>query len=104
MNFKKLMKEAQKAQAKAAEVQEKLTAARVEGTAGGGLVRAVVDGHGAVVGLEIDSRVMDPDEPEALADLILVAIQEAQKQAKEVAEREMQSTLGALGGFLGGGF
>jgi len=104
MNLKKLMKEAQKAQAKAAEVQEKLAAARVEGVAGGGLVRAVADGHGTIVGLEIKPEAIDPDDPEALADLVLVAVQEAQKNAKELAEREMQSTMGALGGLLGGGF
>ena len=104
MNLKKLMKEAQKAQARAAEVQEKLTAARVEGTAGGGLVRAVADGHGAILEIEIQPEAIDPEDPEALADLVLVAVQDAQQKAKELAEREMQSTMGSLGGLLGGGF
>jgi len=104
MNLKKLMKEAQKAQAKAAEVQQKLAEARVEGSAGGGLVRAVADGHGTILNVEIKPEAIDPEDPEALADLMLIAIQDAQKKAKELAEAEMQSTMGSLGGLLGGGF
>jgi len=104
MNLKKLIKEAQKAQAKAAEIQARLAEARVEGSAGGGLVRAVADGHGRIVELEIRPEAVDPDDVEALADLVLVAVQDAQEKARELAEREMQGSLGALGGLLGGGF
>jgi len=104
MNLKKLLKEAQKAQAKAAEVQAKLAEARVEATAGGGLVKAVADGHGNIVGLEVKPEAIDPEDPEALADLILVAVQEAQAKARELAEKEMQGSLGGLGSLLGGGF
>ncbi len=104
MDFKKLMKEAQKAQAKAAEVQQRLAEARVEGSAGGGLVRVLVNGHGRVIAIEIKPEAVDPSDAESLADLILVAVQEAQSKAQELAEREMRGTLGALGGLLGGGF
>ncbi len=102
MNLKKLMKEAQKAQAKAAEIQEQLAQARVVGQAGGGLVRAEADGHGKIVALEIRPEAVDPDDPEALADLVLVAVQEAQARAAELAQETMQGSLGGLGGLLGG--
>ncbi len=104
MNLKKLMKEAQKAQAKAAEIQARLAETEVVGTAGGGLVRVVANGHGQVLGVEIQPEAVDPDDVEALADLVLVAVQDAQAKARELAEREMQGSLGALGGLLGGGF
>ena len=104
MNLKKLLKEAQKAQAKAAEVQARLAEARVEGKAGGGLVRVVADGHGQVLEVEIKPEAVDPDDVEALADLVLVAVQEAQAKARALAEREMQGSLGVLGGLMGGGF
>ncbi len=104
MNLKKLMKEAQKAQAKAAEIQARLAETEVVGSAGGGLVRVVANGHGQILGVEIQPDAVDPDDVEALADLVLVAIQDAQAKARELAEREMQGTLGALGGLLGGGF
>jgi len=104
MNLKKLMKEAQKAQAKAAEIQARLAETEVVGSAGGGLVRVVANGHGQILGVEIQPEAVDPDDVEALADLVLVAIQDAQAKARELAEREMQGTLGALGGLLGGGF
>lgn len=102
MNLKKLMKEAQKAQARAAEAQEKLARARVEGSAGGGLVRVSADGHGRIVALEIRPEAIDPEDPEALADLVLVAVQEAQAKAAALAEETMQGTLGSLGHLLGG--
>ncbi len=102
MNLKKLMKEAQKAQARAAEVQEKLAQARVEGSAGGGLVRVSADGHGRIVALEIRPEAIDPEDPEALADLVLVAVQEAQAKAAALAEETMQGTLGGLGHLFGG--
>jgi len=102
MNLKKLMKEAQKAQARAAEVQEKLAQARVEASAGGGLVRVSADGHGRIVALEIRPEAIDPEDPEALADLVLVAVQEAQAKAAALAEETMQGTLGGLGHLLGG--
>jgi len=104
MNLKKLMKEAQKAQAKAAEIQARLAETEVVGTAGGGLVRVVANGHGQILGVEIQPEAVDPDDVEALADLVLVAVQDAQARARELAEREMQGSLGALGGLLGGGF
>ncbi len=104
MNFQKLLKEAKKAQQKAAEVQEKLAAMTVVGSAGGGLVEVTANGHGHVIAVAIKPEAVDPDDVEALEDLLLVAIQDAQAKAAELAEREMGGSLGQVGDMLGGLF
>ncbi|WP_293169733.1 YbaB/EbfC family nucleoid-associated protein [Oceanithermus sp.] len=104
MNFQKLLKEAKKAQQKAAEVQEKLAAMTVVGSAGGGLVEVTANGHGHVIAVALKPEAVDPDDVEALEDLLLVAIQDAQAKAAELAEREMGGSLGQVGDMLGGLF
>ncbi len=104
MNLKKLMQEAQKAQAKAAEIQARLAETEVVGQAGGGLVEVVANGHGRVLGVRIKPEAVDPEDVEALEDLLLVAIQDAQDKAAALAEKEMKGSLGGLGGLMGGLF
>ena len=57
-----------------ARVEEELQAARVEGSAGGGVVRAVVTGKRDVVSITIDPSAVDPDDVEMLQDLVLAAV------------------------------
>ena len=102
MNIQKLMKEAQRAQRKVAEAQERLAAMTVEGSAGAGLVIAAVKGDGSIASVRIDKQVVDPEDVEMLEDLITAAVSEAQRQAKEIQEREMGAAMGGMGG-LGGG-
>ncbi len=104
MNFQKLLKEAKKAQQKAAEVQEKLAEMTVGASAAGGLVEVKANGHGRIVSVQIKPEALDPEDVEALEDLILVAIQEAQEKAAELAEKEMGGSLGGMGDMLGGMF
>ena len=106
MNIQKLMKEAQKAQRKMAEAQEKLAALSVEGSAGGGLVTVTANGDGTVTGVKIDKSAVDPDDLELLEDLVTAAVGEAQRKAKELQESELGSAMGGLGdmGGMGGLF
>jgi len=104
MNFQKLLKEAKKAQQKAAEVQEKLAEMTVTGSAGGGLVEVTANGHGRILAVALKPEAVDPDDVEALEDLLLVAIQDAQAKAAELAEREMGGSLGQVGDMFGGLF
>lgn len=104
MNLQKLMKEAQKAQKKAAEVQEKLGSASVVGSAGGGLVEVSANGHGQIQAVKLKPEAVDKDDIEALEDLLLVAIQDAQAKAHELSEKEMSRELGGIGNMLGGMF
>lgn len=101
MNIQKLMKEAQKAQKKMEEAQARLETISVEGTAGGGMVTATASGSGAITKVKIDPGVIDPEDAELLEDLVMAAVNEAQRKAKEVQESEMGAAMGGLGG-LGG--
>jgi DNA-binding YbaB/EbfC family protein len=104
MNFQKLLKEAKKAQQKAAEIQEKLAGMTVVGTAAGGLVEVTANGHGQIVAIHLKPEAVDPDDVEALEDLLLVAVQDAQAKAAELSEKEMVGGLGQMGQMLGGLF
>lgn len=104
MNIQKIMKEAQKAQKKAADVQEKLSTMTVVGSAGGGLVEVTANGHGQIQALKINPEVVDKDDVESLEDLLLVALKDAQAKAHDLSEKEMSRELGAVGNMLGGMF
>ena len=60
MNIQKLMKEAQKAQRKMAEAQEKLAAMKVEGSAGGGMVRVLATGDGTITSIKLEEKRSQP--------------------------------------------
>ena len=106
MNIQKLMKEAQKAQEKMREAQERLAARTVTGTAGAGLVTVTANGAGEVTGIRIDPKTVDPADVELLEDLVTAAVADAQRKARELQESEMGSALGGMGGMggLGGLF
>ena len=91
-----LMKQAQQFQKKMAEVQEGLRSRVVEGTAGGGMVRAQVNGTLELVALKIDPEVVDPDDVDMLEDLIIAAISQGSKKAQELADKEMAKVTGGL--------
>jgi nucleoid-associated protein EbfC len=106
MNIQKLMKEAQKAQKKMQEAQERLANLSVTGSAGGGLVTATASGDGNITGVKIDPGTVDPDDVELLEDLVMAAVNDAQRKAKELQETEMGAAMGGMGGMggLGGMF
>jgi DNA-binding YbaB/EbfC family protein len=95
-DMSKMLKQAQKLQAEMARIQEELAAERVEATAGGGVVRAVANGHGELVSLTIDPAVVDPADVTLLADLVVAAVNEAQRNARSLAEDRMKSIAGGL--------
>ena len=86
----------------AQQMQEELAAAEVTGTAGGGLVTAVMSGGGELKSLTIDPKVVDPDDVETLADLIVAAVRDANTKAQGLAAAKMGPLAGGLGGDLGG--
>ena len=95
------MKQAQKAQLAQAEMQERLDATAIVGSAGGGMVSVTVNGSGVVRGIKLDKMVVDPSDVEALEDLLLVAIQDAQTKANDLQQTEVQKIMGGLGGMPG---
>ena len=88
-NKGQLLKQAQKFQAKMAELQEELNQRTVEASAGGGMVTAVANGKQEVLSITIDPEVIDPDDVEMLQDLILAAVNDALNRAKEMTNEEM---------------
>ncbi|MFW6158154.1 MAG: YbaB/EbfC family nucleoid-associated protein [Planctomycetota bacterium] len=94
--FGNLMKQAQEMQKKMAQVQDDLANRVVEGSAGGGMVTAQVNGKMKLVALKIDPEVVDPDDVEMLEDLIIAAVSQASKKAEELAQEEMSKVTGGL--------
>ncbi|MFO8035001.1 MAG: YbaB/EbfC family nucleoid-associated protein [Candidatus Bipolaricaulota bacterium] len=95
-DMKQLMQQAQRLQEEMAERQRQLQEERVEATAGGGMVRAVVSGQGRLLELAVSPEVVDPAEVEMLQDLAVAAIQEAQDKAQEKAKELMADLGGGL--------
>ena len=95
-NIQNLLKQAQTFQSQVSRVQAELGNRTVEATAGGGMVRAVVNGRQELVGLKIDARVVDPNDVEMLEDLVAAAVSEALARAGEMAAEEMRKLTGGL--------
>ncbi|MEW6360024.1 MAG: YbaB/EbfC family nucleoid-associated protein [Planctomycetota bacterium] len=94
--MRQAQKQAQKMQKQMEEVQRNLKERVVEGTAGGGMVTAQVNGHKELLNIKIDPEVVDPDDVEMLQDLILAAVNQAMKKAQEIHDSEMQKATGGL--------
>jgi hypothetical protein len=92
-----LMSQVQKLQEEMAKTQEALANEELTVTAGGGAVSVVITGSGEIRGLTLKPEVVDPDDVEMLQDLILAALLDAQKRAKELEEERMGGLTGGMG-------
>jgi DNA-binding YbaB/EbfC family protein len=95
-DFNKIFEQAQQMQARMQQVLSELEKQTVTATAGGGMVTVDADGKGTITRVKIDPSVADPKDVEMLEDLILVAVNEAQKKAAELAKTEMGRLAGGL--------
>lgn len=95
-NMANLMKQAQKMQADMARVQDELKDEHVEVSVGG-VVRVVMTGELALESVSIDPAAVDPDDVVMLQDLVIAAVNEAIRQAQDVASRKMAAVTGGLG-------
>ena len=95
-NMNELLRQAQAMQRKMADVQSQLAAKTVEATSGGGMVTAVANGAQEIVSLRVDKAVVDPNDVEMLQDLVLAAVNDALKKAKEMQQSEMSAITGGL--------
>lgn len=94
--FGDIFKQAQQFQEKLGKIQTELEQARVEGTAGGGMVRIIANGKQEIVELKIEKEVVNPDEVEMLQDLILAALAQAREKAAALAQEKMTALTGGL--------
>lgn len=96
-NLGNMMKQAQAMQQKMAEMQEKLALIEVDGQAGGGMVKATVNGKGEVKRIKIEASVVDPADVGMLEDLIVAAYADARGKADAAMQEETQRLMGGLG-------
>ncbi len=88
-NMQKMMKQAQQLQRKMLEAQEALAEERVEGSAGGGMVKVVADGQQNVLEVAINPEAVDPEDVEMLQDLVLAAVADALKKSRDLTDEKM---------------
>jgi len=93
MNPKQLMKQMQQAQA---QMQQAMGATRVEGSAGGGMVKATMNGHKELVSVTIEKDVVDPNDIGMLQDLVLAAVNEASRKADEAMQGQISAMTGGM--------
>ncbi|CAL9513580.1 Nucleoid-associated protein [Streptomyces sp. enrichment culture] len=99
--MQQLLQQAQKMQQDLTTAQQELAEASVEGTAGGGLVKATVSGSGELMRLVIDPKAVDPDDTETLADLVLAAVRDANSAASELQQQKLGPLAQGMGGMPG---
>ena len=90
------LRQAQQLQARLAKAQEELEEMTVEGSAGGGAVRAVVSGKLKVQAVHIDPDAVDPDDVQMLEELVLAAVNEGLQKAQDAAQQKMGALTGGL--------
>ncbi len=104
MGMGNLQRMAMQMQQEMERIQAELAETEVEGSAGGGVVRATVTGKQTLVSVTIDPSAVDPDDVDMLQDLVTVAVNEALDASRRLAEQKMgalTSMTGGLGGLLG---
>ena len=97
-----MIKQAQKMQQDMLKMQEEMESKEYDATAGGGMVKAVVNGKHEVLSLTINPEAVDPEYVEMLQDMVVAAVNEAMRKAEAEAAQNMSKLTGGLN--LGGLF
>tara|TARA_B100000989_G_scaffold276585_1_gene236932 strand:+ start:613 stop:936 length:324 start_codon:yes stop_codon:yes gene_type:complete len=96
-NFSQIMKQAKVMQEKMAEAQKKIEETEIEGSSGGGAVKVIVNGKHILKKIKIDPNLISKDEVEVLEDLIVAAVNDANKKVAD----NMTSQLGSISEGMG---
>ena len=96
MDVNSIMQQAQQMQAKLIRIQQDLAQKTVQGSAGGGMVTVKVNGRGEVLGIAIEKEMITPDEAGMLQDLIVAAVNDGLRRAKELSRQEMGKLTGGV--------
>jgi DNA-binding YbaB/EbfC family protein len=91
-----ILKQAQEMQARMAKIQEELANKTVQGSAGGGMVQVTVNGQFNLTALKIEPAAINPEEKDMLEDLIVAAVNDGMRKARELASAEMVKLTGGL--------
>ncbi|MBM3772548.1 MAG: YbaB/EbfC family nucleoid-associated protein [Acidimicrobiia bacterium] len=93
MNIQQMMKQAQQMQER---LQKQMADLRVEATAGGGMVAVTVNGSKQLIAMKIDPEVVSKDDVEMLQDLIVAAVNDANRKVDEQMAQSMGGMMGGL--------
>jgi nucleoid-associated protein EbfC len=93
MNIQQMMKQAQQMQER---LQKQMADLRVEGAAGGGMVSVVINGAKQIQSVRIDPEVVSKDDVEMLQDLIVAALNDAQRKVDDELQKSMGGMLGGM--------
>ena len=93
MNIQQMMKQAQQMQER---LQQQMAELRVDGNAGGGMVTVVLNGAKQVQSLKLDPEVVSREDVEMLQDLIVAAINDAQRKVDDVMAQKMGGMIPGL--------
>ena len=96
MNMQEMMKQARKMQEQLAQAQDSMKDVTIDASAGGGMVKATVNGDLELVSIQIDPDALDPEDVDLLQDMIVAAVNEAIRGVSEVASKQMSSITGGL--------
>ena len=96
MGMANLQRMAQQMQQDMQRIEGELRDAHVDGSAGGGVVKAVVTGKQELVSVTIDPSAVDPSDVDMLQDLIVAAINDALRSSRQMAEEKMSAVTGGL--------
>ena len=94
--MREAQKQARDMQRRMEQIEQSLKERIVEGTAGGGMVKALVNGRQEIVAVKISREVVNPDDVEMLEDLVTAACAQGLKQSREMRDQEMQKVAGGL--------
>jgi DNA-binding YbaB/EbfC family protein len=95
-NMNQMMKQAQQMQAKLATLQKELETREFEGSSGGGMVKAKVNGKQELIDIEINKECVDPEDVEMLQDLVKTALNQALTTSQESVNSAMSKVTGGL--------
>ena len=96
MDMEQIMNQAKQFQQKMGQIQEELAGKEMTSSVGGGMVTVTVNGKNELLAVHIDKEVVDPNDPEMLQDLIVAAVNDAMKKARDMAQAEMGKLTGGM--------
>ncbi len=99
MNMNSLMQQAQKMQEQMQKAQEELEQAEIVGSAGGEMVKVIMNGKKEIKAIKLNKMAVDPDDIEMLEDLLIAAINDASTKADAMSKDKM-GAFGGLGGLM----
>jgi DNA-binding YbaB/EbfC family protein len=98
MDMNKMLQQVQQMQEEMAKAQDELAKEVVEASVGGGMVKVKASGSGEIVEITISPEVIDPNDPEGLADLVLAGVNQALKNAQDLMQSKLGGAMGDLKG------